>query len=241
MKCIIHVDGGSRGNPGPAAAGVFIQDARTSRTLHQAGYFLGTLTNNVAEYTGLIRALEVASQLQAQAVLIHSDSELMVRQLHGQYKVKSADLKPLYLRARRLLEDLGNWSLQHVRREKNQEADRLANLSMDAKADVILIDKGTAVAPSLGAPGNSKSPDRTDDTPPLPCWTVTLRGKNGQCLAGAGSDAEYTFGPTTPDGCCIHAAAACLVSGPLSWPCDRRTGSTRCRACGQSIAMSRLA
>ena len=235
MNLIIHVDGGSRGNPGPAAAGVFIQNADTRETLHQAGYFLGTLTNNVAEYTGLLRSLEVARRLGAADVTIHSDSELMVRQLHGRYKVKSADLKPLYEQARRHLDELPKWTLHHVRREKNQEADRLANLAMDARADVVLVSEGKTVAD----PPASDRPNDNDNT--LPCFSVTLKGKSGQCLAGAGKGSEYTFGPTTPDGCCIHAAAAALAQGPLTWSPDRRSGNARCRACGQTIAMQRLA
>ena len=80
MKCVIHIDGGARGNPGPAAVGVVIADAQRGEPIHEAGYFLGHATNNVAEYTGLLRALEVAGRLGATDVSVISDSQLMVRQ-----------------------------------------------------------------------------------------------------------------------------------------------------------------
>lgn len=136
MNVTLHIDGGSRGNPGPAAAGIVITDPDTKQPLHEAAYFLGTATNNVAEYTGLLRGLEAALRLGAKNIEIRSDSELMVRQIHGQYKVKSADLKPLYQDAVALLGRFEGWGLIHVRREKNKRADELVNKALDARADV---------------------------------------------------------------------------------------------------------
>ena len=136
MNCIIYVDGGARGNPGPAGVGVVIQDAADGQALQEVGYYLGHATNNVAEYTGLIRALELADQLGARGLTIRSDSQLMVRQLLGEYRVKAEGLKPLFQRARELLDGFDSWSIDHVPREKNQVADRLANQAMDAKRDV---------------------------------------------------------------------------------------------------------
>lgn len=136
MHLIIHTDGGARGNPGPAAAGVCIVDAATGDTVHEAGYYLGEMTNNVAEYAGLIRALDKAIELDAERVSLRSDSQLMVRQIYGRYRVKSAALKPLYQQVMGKLNRIGTWDIEHVGREANQRADQLANAAMDAGFDI---------------------------------------------------------------------------------------------------------
>lgn len=136
MHLTIHTDGGARGNPGPAAAGVTITDADSGDAVHEAGYFLDITTNNVAEYTGLVRGLEKAAELGADRVTVYSDSELMVRQIHGQYRVKSEGLKPLHRQVMTLLSGFEGWEINHVRRESNQRADQLANAAMDAETDV---------------------------------------------------------------------------------------------------------
>jgi len=138
MHLRIHVDGGSRGNPGPAAAGVVIHDLAAAADILAAGYFLGQTTNNVAEYSGLLRGLEIALKLGGENLEIFSDSELMVRQLQGEYRVKSPDLQPLYRKALALLSKFQCWRITHVRREFNQRADELANQSLDARRDVIV-------------------------------------------------------------------------------------------------------
>ena len=137
MKCIIHIDGGARGNPGPAAAGVVIRDADSGRYLLEAGYYLGETTNNVAEYEGLIRSLRAAHELGVTRAVIHSDSELMVKQVNGEYRVKAAHLKPKHAEATELLSSFDAWEFVHVRREKNKLADELANRAMDAGDDVL--------------------------------------------------------------------------------------------------------
>lgn len=137
MQALIHIDGGARGNPGPAAAGVCITTPDGSEALHEAGYWLGELTNNEAEYQGLLHALKVARQLNFENILVKSDSELMVKQIKGEYRVKAANLKPLFVEARELLAGFPSWAIEHVRREKNKRADQLANIAMDAKRDVI--------------------------------------------------------------------------------------------------------
>ena len=136
MHCTIHIDGGARGNPGPAGVGVVVQDTANDTYLHEAGYFLGEATNNVAEYQGLLKGLEVAKELGATRILVVSDSELMVKQLNGQYRVKAENLKPLYQRAVALLGGFGKWQMTHTRRENNKLADQLANRAMDAASDV---------------------------------------------------------------------------------------------------------
>jgi len=137
MQALIHIDGGARGNPGPAAAGVCITTPDGSEALHEAGYWLGNLTNNEAEYQGLLHALKAAKQMAFESVHIRSDSELMVKQIKGEYRVKAENLKPLFAQAREGLSHFPKWSIEHVRREKNKRADQLANLAMDAGRDVI--------------------------------------------------------------------------------------------------------
>lgn len=224
MKLVIHFDGGSRGNPGPASAGVVIKDADDNNTLFEAGYYLGRNTNNVAEYHGLIHSLEQAQLLGGDELDIHSDSELLVRQITGQYRVKSDVLKPLYDQAMSLLRGFGKWQVQHVRREHNQRADELANLAMDHQADV------TGDTPPVCTQGSCCKPQATSVV-----WSAKLCGANGKCLAGCSTGNEYTFGPTTPEGFCTHAAAAMLADGPLKWDGKKLTGKARCPACGLTI------
>ena len=137
MQALIHIDGGARGNPGPAAAGISITTPDGSEAIHEAGYWLGSLTNNEAEYQGLLHALKVAGELGFESVHIRSDSELMVKQIKGEYRVKAENLKPLFATARERLSQFRVWKIEHVRREKNKRADQLANLAMDAKRDVV--------------------------------------------------------------------------------------------------------
>jgi formyltetrahydrofolate-dependent phosphoribosylglycinamide formyltransferase len=135
MKVIIHTDGGSRGNPGPAAAGFTLDDADGHRLLAQA-FFLGKTTNNVAEYTALVKALEAAEKLGAEHVTVYSDSELMVRQLSGAYKVKSEAIRPLFEQVNDLRSQFDSCLIRHVMREKNEAADRIVNQALDARRDV---------------------------------------------------------------------------------------------------------
>ncbi len=130
MAVILQFDGGSRGNPGPAGIGVTLSD-ESGDVLYELGEFLGTCTNNVAEYTALVRGLSAAKTLGARKVTVRADSELVVRQINGIYKVKSPDLKPLYQRAVALIEEIGNVKVVHVYREGNTRADELANEAMD--------------------------------------------------------------------------------------------------------------
>ena len=129
-ELVAYIDGGSRGNPGPAGYGVLIQDAQ-GQTLETLSQFLGTATNNVAEYQGLLAALEYAAQRQSKRLKVYCDSELIVRQMQGSYRVQSPDLKPLHQRAQELARRLPQFSIEHVPREQNRQADRLANQAMD--------------------------------------------------------------------------------------------------------------
>lgn len=123
-------DGGARGNPGPSGYGVYIED-ENGRKLAELSEFLGIRTNNFAEYSGLLAALEFALRYDHPRLRVVSDSELMVKQIKGQYKVKSPDLRPLYDEAKRRIAGLESFHIQHVLRNKNKDADRLANQAMD--------------------------------------------------------------------------------------------------------------
>ena len=132
----IHVDGGARGNPGPAAAGVVIAAADDGVVLFQGGFYLGRATNNVAEYQGLLAALKKAAELGAEEVEVISDSELMVRQMNGQYRVKNEGLKPLYEQAQSLRSRFKKFAITNVRRAANKAADKLVNQALNVQANV---------------------------------------------------------------------------------------------------------
>ncbi|MEM7809818.1 MAG: reverse transcriptase-like protein [Planctomycetota bacterium] len=141
MHLIVEFDGGSRGNPGPAGFGVVVRDARDeSMPLVTAGRFVGRATNNVAEYSGLVFALQNAVDLRATRTTVRGDSELVIKQMKGQYRVKNEKLKPLFEQASSLAKKLGKVSYVHKLRDENKLADRLANLAMDRKGDVDDID-----------------------------------------------------------------------------------------------------
>lgn len=131
----VWIDGGARGNPGPAGCGVVIDLGDGRREEHTL--YVGAATNNVAEYLGLIAALERAIALAVESISVHSDSELLVRQLKGVYRVKAPHLVPLWRRARHLSEQFRTFSIGHVRREANRDADRLANVAMDTAASTL--------------------------------------------------------------------------------------------------------
>src|ERR1700760_2837986 len=127
---VAYCDGGSRGNPGPAGFGVYIQDS-AGRVLAELSEYLGARTNNFAEYSALLAALEFAITNGHKSLRVISDSELMVKQMKGQYRVNSPELRPMYDEAKRRVSQVDHFQIQHVLREKNRHADRLANLAMD--------------------------------------------------------------------------------------------------------------
>ena len=128
---IANIDGASRGNPGPAAYAVVMRDPQ-GHVILELGKKLGRETNNVAEYYALLAALDYAVTHGISALRLRSDSELLVRQMQGRYKVKSADLKPLHERASKFCRQLSYCAIEHVRREQNREADALANVALDS-------------------------------------------------------------------------------------------------------------
>ncbi|MBA1335969.1 MAG: hypothetical protein HPY66_1788 [Firmicutes bacterium] len=136
-KLIIYTDGGSRGNPGDAGIGIAIFDEEENLVAEISRY-IGTQTNNIAEYYALVRALEEALTLNAKSVEIYLDSELVVKQVNGEYKVKNEGLIPLYGIVKAYLDKFEKYSIRHVRRENNKLADKLANRGMDSKDDQIV-------------------------------------------------------------------------------------------------------
>ena len=134
-EVIAYTDGASRGNPGPAAAGFILTDPNKVQ-LQAKAFFIGRATNNVAEYTGIVKALEAAIKIGAKRLIVFSDSELLVRQINGEYKVKSEQIRPLFRQAVELLGRLENWKVRHVTRDKNKEADKLVNQALNLGQDV---------------------------------------------------------------------------------------------------------
>jgi ribonuclease HI len=138
-----NIDGGARGNPGPAAYGIVLREAGGA-TLLAAGKYVGRATNNVAEYYSLIAALDAARERGVTRLRVESDSELLVRQMQGRYRVKSPDLKPLHERALKMSRGFEHFEIAHVPRERNREADRLVNAALDGDL------KGEIRSPGLG-------------------------------------------------------------------------------------------
>jgi len=131
LKVTIHVDGGSRGNPGPAAAAAVASD-ETGNPVAERNRYLGEATNNVAEYEAVLLALELARELAASEVEVVNDSELVARQIGGQYRVKQEHLKPLHRQVMDALRGFERWQVRSVRREHNVRADELVNEALDA-------------------------------------------------------------------------------------------------------------
>ena len=132
MRVVVHVDGGARGNPGPAAAAAVVSTPE-GEGLDEAAETLGTATNNVAEYRGLLLGLLRAKELGATEVEVVNDSELVAKQVNGQYKVKHPDMKPLHAAATEVLGEFARWEMRSVPRAQNAHADALVNRALDAQ------------------------------------------------------------------------------------------------------------
>ena len=130
MRVVVNVDGGARGNPGPAAVAA-VATSPGGEALGERNEYIGEATNNVAEYRAVLLALALAKELGADEVEVINDSELVARQIGGEYKVKHAGLKPLFLEAMRTLREFDRWSVRSVRREHNERADELVNEALD--------------------------------------------------------------------------------------------------------------
>ncbi len=139
-QATLFADGGARGNPGPAALGAVLVDG-SGAILHQVGEYIGTATNNVAEWRALLAGLTAAAELGIEDLAVRLDSELVVRQLSGIYRVKHPDLIPLHGRARVLLRKFKSVDVQHIPRAKNKAADALVNAALDAEAAQRALDR----------------------------------------------------------------------------------------------------
>lgn len=219
MTWTAYIDGGARGNPGPSAAGVHILDD-ADHPVFSAGLFLGRRTNNEAEYAGLLTALDVLLVAGAKDVLIRSDSELLVRQMTGQYRVKAPHLKQLHEDASAALRQIGRCRFEHVRRELNKDADALANQAMDAVSDVVVADPHNFFA-KLDRPKPSASrPAARPETKTVSAVrgiqvAVVKAPKTGGCPARTKAGETFVFTTTTPAGLCVEACAA-VVDAVLS-------------------------
>jgi ribonuclease HI len=147
---ILEFDGGSRGNPGPAGIGIVVR-AADGTALVTLGQFIGFATNNVAEYKALVAGLNKVIELGGTKVHVRGDSELVIKQLKGEYRVRHPDLRPLYERAMELLSGFASVKLEHNQRHKNHMADKLANLAMDQRAEVTEIEPGGGEGHTVGA------------------------------------------------------------------------------------------
>jgi ribonuclease HI len=239
MKLVVHFDGGSRGNPGPAGAGVVVEDSQ-GRAVFEAGFFLGRMTNNMAEYSGLVRGLEAAVRAGAQEVAIFADSELVVRQLNGDYRVKNARLRDFFDAALVLLKTFERWNIKHIPREANHRADELANAAMDAGEDVVVLDATAAAekpdssrkvagrlaaAPLAGDPASEfghnqaavrgpilkrSPPARSKADAPIVVARCIQPPDPAVCPAPCRPDAEFVFDRATPAGLCLELAPQLL-------------------------------
>ena len=166
---VANIDGASRGNPGPASYAVVIRDA-SGKIILELAKKLGRETNNVAEYYALLAALDYAVSHGISALRIRSDSELLVRQIQGRYKVKSPELKPLYERATKLVRQLSYFAIEHVRREQNRDADALANVALDS---------GSVSSATHLAAADQKHQPRADESRPAPSGAIKARFVRG--------------------------------------------------------------
>jgi ribonuclease HI len=176
-----EVDGASRGNPGPASYAVIIHRPDGS-VVYQLGKYLGRATNNVAEYFALITALDYCATSNISRLRVRSDSELLVRQMQGRYKVKSESLKPLHERAVRQSKGLAYFAIEHIPRELNSEADALANVALDRTGEVsssARVITSTPAAPAMSRPNSSNAAPSTPPHSAPASRTIRAHVKNG--------------------------------------------------------------
>jgi probable phosphoglycerate mutase len=173
---IANIDGASRGNPGPASYAVVIRDP-SGKAILELAKNIGRETNNVAEYYALLAALDYATSHNISSLRIRSDSELLVRQMQGRYKVKSADLKPLHERASKMAKQLGYFAIEHVRRELNRDADALANVALDQAGVPKFAGAGSATPESRAKSLSSQASASTTAGPSLQVEPRRIRAR----------------------------------------------------------------
>jgi ribonuclease HI/predicted RNA-binding Zn-ribbon protein involved in translation (DUF1610 family) len=174
----VQFDGGSRGNPGPAGVGIVLK-AADGTPIVTLGRFIGRATNNVAEYKALITGLQEAKKLGAKKIIVRGDSELIIKQMRGEYRVKHPDLRPLYEEAQDLIRDFPQHKIEHNFREDNTLADKLANLAMDKKRDVTdVMESDVAVRP---AAAKRVTPVSVRSQPPAEACASVTAGSTHAC------------------------------------------------------------
>ena len=242
----IHTDGASRGNPGPAAF-AYVIARNGEEPIEEAGK-IGRMTNNQAEYTALVRALEHALELGEQhRVLVHSDSELLVKQMSGQYRVKNEDLRDLYEEARDLCARFrGGVTFQHVRREQNSRADALGNEALDGLREptprASTVHPAARPAPKPAAPeaGRAVAAERRRDVSPAGGGGLgvgarrTRRRRRSGTVCSTCSSGTASHPPQAPDDAAVSAAAAAATWPPFAKRLlveSRRFGRRTAAAC----------
>lgn len=227
----LQFDGGSRGNPGPAGVGVVLS-AQDGTPLVTLGRFIGRATNNVAEYTGLITAMEQAKQLGARKIVIRGDSELIIKQMKGEYRVKNPDLKVLYDKAQTLIRQFDQAKIEHNYRESNELADKLANLAMDRRRDVtdVMETSGRSAVPTRdaerGSGGGSAGGGESAGLRP-----AAKRGGPAVATSKAiGENATEAIAPQGSRFACPRCGCVVVVEAPSSRSPDE-TGPFAC-VCG---------
>jgi len=217
----IHIDGGARGNPGPAAAGVVLRDDQ-DRAILEAGYYLGRMTNNMAEYTALLMALEAAARWGADEIAVFSDSELLVRQITGEYRVRDEKLRHLFEQVQKLLLKFDTWQIKHVPRDENRRADELVNKSLNLQADVVEVQQGDArperrpgatemPEAAAGTKRTSAAPEILETGAEVPVLAEIVQPPDPRvCQAHHAEGQRFLFTHTVPSGLCIYAAKALM-------------------------------
>jgi len=216
MEADIYIDGGARGNPGPAGSG-YLVISPTGEVLKSGSHFISKATNNVAEYVALIKGLEAAGELGVSELNIFTDSELLTRQLIGEYRVKNPALRVLFEQAQRILIQFSRWQIKHIPREQNRQADALVNTA---------IDKGLAGKSTSGSETHTPGPQAIRETnghgdrgSVKVIVEVTTEPKAGMCPAGLRKGQCFVFSDLTPAGMCINA-----MQGLLPGVCAIRHG-----------------
>ncbi len=243
-KLTLYVDGGARGNPGPAAAGVVLRDEGGAPLL-EAGYLLGTLTNNQAEYSALLIGVRAARQAGAKSLTIYSDSELMVKQLMGEYRVKAGGLKPLFEDVQHQLLGLARWKIHHVLRDENRRADELVNQALDTGEDVTdvrLIDAPPALSPEQEHGARRGSP-AGDERPAHVVMEVVATATHEPCPDSCTRGFRFTIKDVLPPG--LNLALAGQVIEVVDTLRDRNWSgalpepiTVECPRCGAEFRLS---
>jgi ribonuclease HI len=202
---VAEVDGASRGNPGPAAYAVVLRSPE-GKPVFRLGKYIGRETNNVAEYYGLILALDTAAARGIRSLRVRSDSELMVQQMKGTYRVKSSGLKPLHEKAKSLARGFDFFAIEHVYRDSNREADALANSALDARGSVSEVPAPLAETPVRKGASHSSRSSRAESTAPAsrPRRTIRARFSQGALIPEEpldlpeGSEVSLAIDPVSP-------------------------------------------